>query len=308
MSVPKYDAFFPAVMECLKDGEIHSSKDTLDYCSRYFSLTEDDLNEKLQSGQTVLSNRVGWARTYLSKAGLLEKNKRGMYVITDEGKKAISNGSKIITYEYLTKYPSFNDFVKRTSGKKVTKQAHASENNDSDKSPAELLDYAVNQLNTNLADELLDEVMKISPYDFEGLVVKLLIKMGYGSMDINQNAVTKKSGDEGIDGVVNADKFGFDSIGIQAKQWKTDNSVGRPEMQKFLGALVGQGLTKGMFITTAQFTKEAINYAEKQLNCKLVLIDGEQLAKLMIEFDLGVSTVSTYKIKRIDTDFFNEDV
>ena len=308
MSVPKYDDFFPAVMECMKDGEIHSSKDTLDYCSNYFNLTADDLNEKLQSGQTVLSNRVGWARTYLSKAGLLERTKRGMYVITNEGQKVVSEGCDKITFEYLTRYPSFNDFVKRTTGKKNTRQADTLDNNDSDKSPAELLDYAVNQLNTNLADELLDEVMKISPYDFEGLVVKLLIKMGYGSMDINQNAVTKKTGDEGIDGIVNADKFGFDSIGIQAKQWKTDNSVGRPEIQKFLGALVGQGFTKGIFITTAQFTKEAVSYAEKQLSCKLVLIDGEQLARLMIEYDLGVSTVSTYKIKRVDTDFFNEDV
>lgn len=307
MSVPKYHAFFPAVMECLKDGEIHTSKETLDYCSKYFSLNEEDLNEKLKSGQTVLSNRVGWARTYLSKAGLIEKNKRGTYIITNEGKKAICDGCEKITFQYLTKYPSFNDFAKRTFNKKENKKSDSINNNDSDKSPAELLDYAIDQLNANLADELLEEVMKISPYDFERLVVKLLIQMGYGSMEINQNAVTKKSGDEGIDGVVNADKFGFDSIGIQAKQWKADNSIGRPEIQRFLGALVGQGLTKGIFITTAQFTKEAINYAEKQLNCKLVLIDGEQLAKLMIEFDLGVSTISTYKVKRIDTDFFNED-
>ncbi len=307
MSVPKYDDFFPAVMECLKDGEVHTSKETLEFCINFFSLTDEEINEKLQSGQTILSNRVGWARTYLSKAGLLEKTKRGMYIITDEGIKAISDGCDKITFEYLTKYTSFNDFVKRTTNKKENKQANDTEN-DSDKSPAELLDFAIKQLDNNLADELLNEVMKISPYDFEGLVVKLLIKMGYGSIDINQNAVTKKSGDEGIDGVVNADKFGFDSIGIQAKQWKKDNSIGRPEIQKFLGALVGQGLTKGIFMTTAQFTKEAVSYAEKQLNCKLVLIDGEQLARLMIEYDLGVSTVSMYKIKRIDTDFFNEDV
>lgn len=307
MPVPKYHAFFPAVMECLKDGEVHTSKETLEFCSKYFNLTEEDINEKLQSGQTVLSNRVGWARTYLSKAGLLEKTNRGKYIITKEGIRAISDGCDKITFEYLTKYPSFNDFAKRAFNKKENKQIEYSDN-DSDKSPAELLDYAMKQLDNSLADDLLDEVMKISPYDFEGLVVKLLIKMGYGSIDINQNAVTKKSGDEGIDGVVNADKFGFDSIGIQAKQWKIDNSVGRPEIQKFLGALVGQGLTKGIFMTTAQFTKEAVSYAEKQLNCKLVLIDGEQLAKLMIEYDLGVSTVSTYKIKRIDTDFFNEDV
>ena len=307
MPVPKYYEFFPAVMECLKDGEIHSSKETIEFCIQYFDLTDEDIAEKLQSGQTVVSNRVGWSRTYLSKAGLSEKTKRAMYSITDEGKKAISDGCDKITYDYLTKYPSFNDFANRTFNKKESKQP-ADKDSTSDKSPAELLDYAVTQLNANLADELLDEVMKISPYEFESLVVKLLIKMGYGSIELNKNAVTKKSGDEGIDGVVNADKVGFDSIAIQAKQWKTGSTIGRPEIQKFLGALVGQGFAKGIFITTAQFTKEAVTFAEKQQNCKIVLIDGEQLAKLMIDYGLGVSTVATFSIKRIDTDFFNEDV
>lgn len=307
MPVPKYYDFFPAVMECLKDGKIHSSKETIEYCIQYFNLTDEEITEKLQSGQTVVSNRIGWSRTYLSKAGLIEKTKRAMYSITEEGKKAVSDGCDKITYDYLTKYPSFNDFANRTFNKKESKQSDDKDST-SDKSPAELLDYAVNQLNANLADELLDEVMKISPYEFESLVVKLLIKMGYGSIELNKNAVTKKSGDEGIDGVVNADKFGFDSIAIQAKQWKTGSTIGRPEIQKFLGALVGQGFAKGIFITTAQFTKEATIFAEKQQNCKIVLIDGEQLAKLMIDYGLGVSTVAAYTIKRIDTDFFNEDV
>jgi restriction system protein len=151
--------------------------------------------------------------------------------------------------------------------------------------------------------------MKISPYDFEKLVVKLLIAMGYGKMEENKDAVTPKSGDGGIDGIVSADKFGFDSIYIQAKQWKNDSLVNRPEIQKFIGALATtQGATKGIFITTSDFTKGAVEIISKHTQNKIVLVNGKQLAKLMIEYDLGVSTVATYKVKRIDSDFFNEDI
>lgn len=168
------------------------------------------------------------------------------------------------------------------------------------------MESALSELNSDLADELTAEIMKISPYEFERLVAKLLIAMGYGTMEGNPDAVTKKSGDEGIDGVVSADKFGFDSIYIQAKQWQPDSVVGRPEVQKFLGALAGQGASKGIFITTAKYSREAAEFAAKQLHSKIVLVDGKQLAKLMIEYDLGVSSVATYKIKRIDSDFFDE--
>ena len=169
-----------------------------------------------------------------------------------------------------------------------------------------MIDSAVKQLKASLADDLLDEVLKISPYSFEKLVVELLFKMGYGKPKDNPDAVTQKSGDEGIDGIVSADKFGFDAIYIQAKQWKKDTTIGRPEIQKFLGALAGQGATKGIFITTAQFSKEAIAFANKQLHSKIILVNGNELAELMIEYNLGVSTQKTYEVKRIDTDYFNE--
>ena len=295
-------------MECIKDGKHHTSKETLDYCASYYKLTPSELNEKLQSGQTILSNRVGWARTYLTKAGLVEKEGRGIYIITQEGKNAIKNGCDKITYDYLTRYPSFNDFAKRTFNKKGSSKIQQSDIKD-EKSPAEMLDFAASQLDADLSDELLNEIMKISPYDFERLVVKLLIAMGYGTLEENKDAVTPKSGDEGIDGIVSADKFGFDSIYIQAKQWKTDNLVSRPEIQKFIGALATtQGATKGIFITTSDFTKGAVEIISKQTQNKIVLVNGKQLAKLMIEYDLGVSTVATYKVKRIDSDFFNEDI
>ena len=154
----------------------------------------------------------------------------------------------------------------------------------------------------------MTEIMKISPYEFERLVVKLLIKMGYGKPEENKDAVTVKSGDEGIDGIVSSDKFGFDSIYVQAKQWKTDSVIGRPKIQEFQGALVGKGASRGVFITTARFSKEAEDYAAKQLHSKIILVDGERLTKLMIEYDLGVSTVHAYLIKRIDSDFFSDDV
>lgn len=308
MSIPKYFEFFSAVMECLKDGKKHTAKETLDYCADYYKLTPDEINEKLQSGQTILSNRVGWARTYLSKAGLVEKEGRGVYIITQEGKNAIKNGCDKITYDYLTRYPSFNDFAKGTLNKKDSLNTQQSDIKD-EKSPAEMLDYAASQLNADLSDELLNEIMNISPYGFERLVVKLLISMGYGTLEENKDAVTQKSGDEGIDGIVSADKFGFDSIYIQAKQWKKDNLVSRPEIQKFIGALATtQGATKGIFITTSNFTKGAVEIISKQTQNKIVLVNGKQLAKLMIEYNLGVSTVATYKVKRIDSDFFNEDI
>ena len=152
-------------------------------------------------------------------------------------------------------------------------------------SPQERMESALKELDNGLSDDLMEEIIKISSYEFERLVVKLLIKMGYGTMEQNKDAVTRRSNDEGIDGIVSADKFGFDSIYIQAKQWKPDSVVGRPEIQKFLGALAGQGATKGIFITTAQFSKEALDFAKKQLHSKIILVDGKQLTKLMIDYD-----------------------
>jgi len=304
MAVPKYYEFFPAVMECLKDGKTHTSKETIDFCAKYHRLTQEDLNEKMQSGQPLYSNRIAWARTYLYKAGLIEKPGRGVYSLTQEGRIVAKNGCEKVTYDFLTTYDSFNAFAKRTFNKKASTQDIIKEQNDD--SPEEMLDTAVTKLNASLADDLLEEVMKISPFDFEKLVVDLLFKMGYGKPKDNNDAVTSKTGDEGIDGIVSADKFGFDAIYIQAKQWKTDSTVGRPEIQKFLGALAGQGATKGIFITTAQFSKEAKAFADKQLHSKIILVDGQDLAELMIEYNLGVSTNRVYEVKRIDTDYFNE--
>ncbi len=302
MAVPKYDELLPSIIRCLGDNNIHSLKELTDYCAKEFHLTDEDRAETISSGQNRLHNRVGWAKSYLKKAGLIESPKRAHFCLTDEGRKALQNDPNCVNLEYLSQYESFNEFLGKTNHHETTA---CTIKNDS---PQEQIENALEELNVELAEDLMTEIMKMSPYEFERLVVKLLIEMGYGTMEENKEAVTSKSHDEGIDGIVSADKFGFDSIYIQAKQWQTDSVVSRPEIQKFLGALAGQGATKGIFITTAQFSKEAVNFASKQLHSKIVLVNGKQLAKLMIDYNLGVSTVATYKVKRIDSDFFNEDV
>ncbi len=214
-----------------------------------------------------------------------------------------------IDRDFLKRYPSFQAYSSDTGHATVNESVEGITPDPADiQTPQEMIEEAVQQLHASLSDDLLREITKISPYDFEHLVVKLLIKMGYGDLSRNQEAVTKKSGDEGIDGVVTSDEFGFDSVYIQAKKWKTDSIVGRPEIMKFMGALAGQGATKGLFITTTRFSAEAIEYASKQLQHKIVLVDGKRLTELMIKFNLGVSVEDVIEIKRIDTDFFESEI
>lgn len=304
MSVPKYYQFFPYILDCLADGKERDLKEIAEYCAKKFNLGDEDKREVLPSGQPTYLNRIGWARTYLKKAGLIDKTSRSVYVITDLGKKAVNDGSHNVDLEYLRRFDSFNEF---TNHKNI--QTDKSEDiNKKEESPQEQLELSICEINSSLCDSLMSELLKMDPYDFENLIVKLLIKMGYGTLKQDESAVTKKSGDEGIDGIVSADKFGFDSIYIQAKKWQSNTTVGRPEIQKFLGALAGQGATKGIFITTAHFSKEAIAFAEKQLHQKIVLVDGNQLTELMLEYNLGVSVVETYVVKRVDYDFFNDEL
>ncbi len=304
MPVPKYYQFFSPILDCLADGKEHNLKEVAEYCANKFNLSDEDKREALPSGQPTYLNRVGWARTYLKKAGLIDRTSRSIYVITNLGEEAVKNGSSNVDIEYLRRFDSFNEF----SNPKNTQSGNCTDINKKEESPQEQLELSIREINSSLCDSLMSELLKMSPYDFENLIVRLLIKMGYGTLKQNETAITPKSGDEGIDGIVSADKFGFDSIYIQAKKWRSDTTVGRPEIQKFLGALAGQGATKGIFITTAHFSKEAIAFAEKQLHQKIVLVDGNQLTELMIEYNLGVSVVETYVVKRVDYDFFNDEL
>lgn len=302
MSVPKYHELYGAFIRALQDGEVHAIKEIKEAVIQEKHLTEDDLNEMLPSGrQTTFANRLGWARTYLRKAGLIDSPARAKYTLTSTGRDVIPHADEIDD-EYLKRYPSFRQFISNTDEDipaEVVKE-------EKEQSPEELLESSFKQVNAALASELMDEVMKMSPQDFEKLVVKLLLKMGYGSGIDNAGVATRPSGDGGIDGIIKEDQLGFSSIYIQAKQWALDNTISRPEIQKFAGALQGEKASKGLFITTSRFTSGAKEYAENLHGSTIVLIDGDQLMKLMIKFNLGVSVQHTYEVKKIDTDFFND--
>ena len=304
MAIPKYYEMYRAFLECLQDGNIHTIKETKLYVINSFSLSDEDLAEMLPSGkQRVFDNRIGWCRTYLKKASLIISPARAQFVITEAGKRLVEQPSEI-NDDTLMQFPDFVKFKKgeiEDTGEPASEQSNVQE----DETPQEILDRAHKELNNALANELLSEVLEMDPYRFESLVVDLLVKMGYGKMQYDTGA-TKKSGDEGIDGVVTADKLGFDSIYILAKRFK-DGPIGRPDIQKFVGALAGQGAQKGIFITTSRFTKEAEEFVSKNLNYKIVLIDGKRLADLLIEYELGVSTEYVYKVKKIDSDYFTEE-
>lgn len=287
-------------MEYMEDENIHNIKELRDFCCKYYNLTEQDLKLTVPSKkQSLFYNRVFWAKTYLVKAGLIESVSRAQYCLTDRGKEAITNGVENITLSYLKKYESFRTFIgidNKNKGNDLLKEEKLPDN------PKEIIESSVKQINQSLSDNLMQEILKMEWYDFEKLVVLLLKKMGYG-----EPTTTKKTGDGGIDGLVKADKFGFDTIYVQAKLWKPESTVSRPEIQKFLGALAGQGASKGLFITTAKFSDEAIQFAQRHLQQKIVLVDGNTLTNLMTEYNLGVSIEITYEVKRMDYDFFNED-
>ncbi len=293
-------------LESLSDGKEHAINHINDAIIKYFSLSMDDSKQLLSSGNsTIISNRAAWCRTYLKKADCIESPKRGIFKITQKGLKLLESNEIINDKTFLSITPSFAQFISNShiDSKDDKKEGIAENGND----PFDIMKVAYEQMNEELSRNLLAEILEMNPYEFEELVVKLLIKMGYGRLEYKNNQATKKSGDEGIDGIVTADKLGFDSIYIQAKRFKEDSHVSRPDIQKFAGALMGYGASKGVFFTTSYFSKEAISYAQNSKNLKIVLVDGKRLAKLMIEHDLGVSTVEVYKIKKIDSDFFISD-
>lgn len=303
MSIPKYNELYGAVLQSLKDGKIHDYRDMKKYVANAFNLSEEDRALMLPSGrQSVFDNRIGWARTYLKQAGLIESPSRGRHVLTNEGKKALPDAESIDN-TYLLKYQSFSNFYNHVPTKDLQTNTAVKE----EQSPAEVIEAALKELDDVLADELMTEVMKLQPTDFEKLVIKLLLKMGYGN-GIEENAVvTSISNDGGIDGIVKEDQLGFSSIYIQAKQWAVNRTVDRPEIQKFAGALQGQQASKGLFITTAGFSAGAKDFANGLYGSKIVLVDGMQLMKLMIKHNLGVSVESVYEVKRVDSDFFEDD-
>lgn len=298
--IPKYNEMYNEVLEVLDNGNEMRIKEIVDKVSDLLNLSIEDKNLMLDNNKsTIIYYRIGWTKTYLVKAGLLKTIKRGVFKITPEGKSVLQSGVKI-TNKYLMKYDTFVEFIQ--PNKEISEQNSSEENI----TPLENIDKSLKMISSRLSDELLELILSKEPIFFEKLVLDLLEKMGY-AFDTKSIIRTRYGNDEGIDGIVKEDKFGFRNIYVQAKRWN-NSSVGRPEIQKFLGAVAGQGGTKGLFITTSTFTNEALEYAKKQLQVKLVLVDGKMLTNLMIQYNLGVSIVKTYEIKQLDVDYFNNDL
>jgi restriction system protein len=299
MPIPDFQTLMLPVLKFASEHDEHSLREAVEYLKKQYSLTPEEEAETIPSGkQPIFYNRIGWARTYLKQAGLLEPTRRNYLRITNRGKEVLSENPARIDMKYLEKFPEYLDFRDRT------RESKPEPNESSALVPEESLDDAYRKLREDLARELLDNILRSSPSFFERLVVEVLVNMGYGGSDINAARTVGKSGDEGIDGVIDEDKLGLDRIYIQAKKW-TDQPIGRPEIQKFVGALQGKKARKGIFITASRFTEQAKEYAQN-IDTRVVLIDGKRLTDLMIDYNVGVSTTITYQVKRIDSDYFIE--
>jgi restriction system protein len=304
--IPDYQSIMLPLLEFIADGKEYKMRNVTDELAIKFGVTEEEQKELLPSGVApVFYNRTAWAKTYLKKAGLIDSPKQGIVIISKRGIEVLKKKPSSINVKFLKQFSEFVAFqsVKREDESET--EAETSEEQ-SIQTPEELLEMAYQKIRKSLASELISKVVELSPAFFERLVVELLVKMGYGGSIKDAGKAMGKSGDEGIDGTIKEDKLGLDIIYIQAKRWKPGNVVGRPEIQKFVGALAGQGAKKGIFITTSNFTKEALDYTPRN-ETKIVLIDGEQLAQLMIDYNLGCTSQQTYEVKKLDSDYFGEE-
>ena len=298
--IPQYNEMYNEVLQVLNKHHQLRVRDMVDEVSDVLHLTEDERNQKMEnSHKTVIYHRLGWTKTYLTKAGLIRSVERGVYQITPQGENILSSHIHVDD-DYLMQYDEVRQFMNRHN------EQPENQTKPKESTPLENIDQSIKMISSRVSDELLDMIISKDPAFFEKLVLDLLDKMGY-AYDKESIISTDYSGDEGIDGIINEDQFGFNSIYIQAKKWNR-SSVGRPESQKFLGAVAGQGGTKGLFITTSTFTREAIDYAKKQLQVKLILVDGKMLTDLMMKYNLGVSVVQTYEIKQLDLDYFDSEL
>ncbi len=306
MAIPDYQTLMLPLLRLLGDGGEHRASDAVERLADEFGLTDEERTEHLASGpQTVMRNRVGWACTYMKKAGLISSPRRGCFTIAERGRSVLQTPPERIDVKYLERYPEFVAF--RGAGREqlpVGVPTPGGEPGAPEATPEEALDRAYQLLRRGLELEVLEQVKAASAAFFEQLVVDLLVRMGYGGSLRDAGQAVGRSGDGGIDGIIKEDRLGLDVIYIQAKRW--DTTVGRPEIQKFAGALQGYRARKGVFLTTAAFSAEAVDFASR-IDSKVVLIDGPTLAKYMIDHDVGVSPSRTYEVKRIDSDYFAEE-
>lgn len=303
MAIPDFQTIMLPLLESLSDGDEHSLMEIRDRLADNFSLTPEEREQLLPSGnQAIFENRVGWARTYLKNAGLLRYVRRAVFQITPRGKDVLTSPPERISVAYLEQFPEFVEFRERGKGK----EQKPKDGNSSESTPDEIIETAYSQLRQKLAAELMSQFGSLSWSFFERLVVDVLVAMGYGGSRAEADQAFQKGTDEGIDGTIKEDRLGLDIIYVQAKRWAIGNNVGRPEIQKFAGALQGKRARKGVFLTTSDFSAEARQYVQL-IDSKIILINGSELAELMIDHDVGVSTSKTYVIKKLDTDYFESD-
>lgn len=308
MLIPDYQAIMLPLLQFAGDKKEHSLREAITHLTKIFNLTDDEIKELLPSGkQFRFVNRIGWTRTHLKKAGLIKYSRRGFFEITDRGLQVLLDNPSNLNANFLKKYDEYLEFcqIKNNSSNIIIKDT---DNNISNTqlldTPEEALENAHQQLQHTLAIEILENIKQCSPNFFESLVVDLLVSMGYGGSRKEAGQALRRSRDEGIDGIIKEDRLGLDIIYLQAKRW--ENVVGRPEIQKFAGALQGQRARKGIFITTSNFTKDATEYVS-HIDSKIILVDGSRLTELMIEHNVRVTSVAKYEVKKIDSDYFIED-
>ncbi len=307
MAIPDYQTIMLPLMKLASDRKEHSLREAIDKLATEFNLSYEEKRRLLPSGkQELFNNRVGWTRTYLKKAGLLEITRSGYFKVTERGIEVLGENPKRIDNKLLVKFEEFREFIEVREFKTFRRERPAVNRglSEVEVTPVEELENAYQNIRNSLASEILVQVKSISPSMFERVVVKLIVEMGYGGSLKDAGDAIGGIGDEGIDGIIKQDKLGLDTIYIQAKRWQ--NIVGRPEVQKFAGALQGKRAKRGIFITTSDYTREAREYADSIEN-KIILIDGNQLAQLMIDSNVGCSTTNNYEIKRIDGDYFIEE-
>ena len=309
--IPDYQSLMLPLLKYVSDGKVHHIQDAISVLAKQLNLNEEDLNEWLPSkSQKKFYNRVYWAKAHLKMAGVLENKDKGQFKITNRGIEILKDNPEFVNVKYLSnKFEDYKNLIssyRKIDVNKITSSDKEIETDDTylEQTPEEQIELGYQKIRTSLLIDILNKLKSVHPSFFEKIVVGLLVKMGYGGSIQDAGKAIGKSGDEGIDGIIKEDKLGLDVIYVQAKRW--GGVVGRPELHKFVGALAGQGAKKGIFITTSSFTKEAKDYTPKN-ETKIVLIDGEKLSQYMMDHNLGVSVQNTYEIKKIDSDYFEEE-
>jgi restriction system protein len=315
MSVPDYQSLMGPLLGALDDGEAHRMRDLRPQLAEQLGLTDEDLVLTIPSGANLFANRLHWAATYMAQAGLLTRPRRGYAQITPRGMESLAARGDAIDNAHLSDFQEFRDFQARARGtsrrattdpSQPTADDPVTSTSSGSATPSEAMEALISEANASLAGDLLERIRANDPAFLERLVLRVLTRMGYGERSIGAAEHLGRSGDEGIDGVIRQDALGLERIYVQAKRYAADRAISRPDIQAFVGALHGQQADRGVFITTSRFTADARDYAER-VNARIILIDGEYLARLMIRHNVGVQDEETFTLKRLDEDFFIDD-